>query len=80
VFENRVLRGMFASEREEVTGGWTKLLNDKLYEVCFPPDVIRKVKLGTMSGVCSTHGRSRMPTEFCRKTERKRPLEVPRYR
>jgi hypothetical protein len=74
-----VLRGVFGSKREEVTGGWTKLLNDQLYKVCFPPNIIRKVKLGSMSGVCSTHGRSRMHIEFGRKTERKRPLEVSRF-
>jgi hypothetical protein len=28
VFENRVLRGMFGLKRDEVTGGWNKLLNE----------------------------------------------------
>ena len=30
VCENRALRGMFGPKRDEVTGGWRKLLNDKL--------------------------------------------------
>jgi hypothetical protein len=30
VFENRVLRGIFGTERDEVTGEWRKLHNEKL--------------------------------------------------
>jgi hypothetical protein len=30
-FENRVLRRIFESEREEMEGGWRKLHNDELY-------------------------------------------------
>jgi hypothetical protein len=30
VFENRVLRGMFGPEREQVTGGWRKLHRKEL--------------------------------------------------
>jgi hypothetical protein len=30
VFENRVLRRMFGSERDEVVGGWRKLHNEEL--------------------------------------------------
>ena len=31
VFENRVLRKVFGPKREQVTGDWTKLLNDLVY-------------------------------------------------
>jgi hypothetical protein len=30
VFENRLLRGMFGSRSEEVTGEWRKLQNEEL--------------------------------------------------
>jgi hypothetical protein len=30
VFENRVLRRIFAPKRDEVTGGWRKLYNEEL--------------------------------------------------
>jgi hypothetical protein len=31
VFENRVLRRIFGPKRDEVTGGWRKLHNEKLH-------------------------------------------------
>jgi hypothetical protein len=31
VFEKRVLRRIFGSKRDEVTGGWRKLHNEKLH-------------------------------------------------
>jgi hypothetical protein len=33
VFENRVLRRMFGSKRDEVTGEWKKLHNEKLNDI-----------------------------------------------
>jgi hypothetical protein len=33
VFENRVLRGIFGPEREEVAGGWRRLHNEELYNL-----------------------------------------------
>jgi len=33
VFENRVLRGIFGSERDEVTGEWRKLYNDGFHDL-----------------------------------------------
>jgi hypothetical protein len=30
VFENRVLRRIFGSKRDEVAGGWRKLYNEEL--------------------------------------------------
>jgi hypothetical protein len=34
VFENRVLRGIFGPEGEEVTGSWRKLHKEKLHNFC----------------------------------------------
>jgi hypothetical protein len=31
VFENRVLRRIFGTRRDEWTGGWRKLYNEELY-------------------------------------------------
>jgi hypothetical protein len=33
VFENRVLRGVFGSRRNKVTGKWRKLHNEKLNDL-----------------------------------------------
>jgi hypothetical protein len=34
VFENKVLRRIFGSKRDEVTGEWRRLHNKELYAVC----------------------------------------------
>jgi hypothetical protein len=44
VSENRVLRRMFGSKRQEVAGGWRKLPNEKLHNLYAPPNVIRVSK------------------------------------
>jgi hypothetical protein len=33
VFENRVLRGIFGVRRDEATGEWRKLQDEKLYDM-----------------------------------------------
>jgi hypothetical protein len=44
VFENRVLRRMFGPRRDEVTGGWRKLQNGELRDLCSSPSIIRMIK------------------------------------
>jgi hypothetical protein len=44
VFVNRVLRKMFRSKRDEVTGEWRRLHNEELYGLYCSPDVIRVKK------------------------------------
>jgi hypothetical protein len=44
VFENRVLRRVFESRRDEVTGGWRKLHNEELHILYSLPSVIRMMK------------------------------------
>jgi hypothetical protein len=44
VFENRVLRRIFAPKRDEVTGGWRKLHNEELHNLYSPPSIIRMSK------------------------------------
>jgi hypothetical protein len=43
VFENRVLRRIFGSKREEVPGEWRKLHNAVLNDL-YSPDIIRMIK------------------------------------
>jgi hypothetical protein len=44
VFENMVLRRIFESKRDEVTGGWRKRNNEELHDLYSSPDIIRIVK------------------------------------
>jgi hypothetical protein len=44
VFENRVLRRIFAPNRDEVTGGWRKIHNEELHNLYSSPSIIRMIK------------------------------------
>jgi len=44
VFENRVLRRIFGSKRDEVTGEWRKLHNEELNDLYCPPNIFRFVE------------------------------------
>jgi hypothetical protein len=44
VSENRVLRRIFGSKRDKVTGEWRKLHNEELHNLYSSPDIIRQVK------------------------------------
>jgi hypothetical protein len=44
VFENRVLRGIFGSKREEVARSWRRLRNEELHNFCPSPNIIRVFK------------------------------------
>jgi hypothetical protein len=48
VIDNRVLRKMYGAQREEVTGSWRKLCNEKFSNTCLPPDIIRLIKCERM--------------------------------
>jgi hypothetical protein len=47
-FENRVLRRIFASKRDEVIGGWRELRNEELQNLCSLPRIIRMIKSRSM--------------------------------
>jgi hypothetical protein len=51
VFENRVLRGIFGSKRDEVAGGWRKLHNEELHNLYSSPNIIRMIKSRRMRWV-----------------------------
>jgi len=44
VFENRVLRRIFGIKRDEVTGEWRKLYNEKLNDLYSSPNIVRAIK------------------------------------
>ena len=44
VFENRVLRGIFESKRDEVRRERRKLLNEELNDLYCSPNIVRVIK------------------------------------
>jgi hypothetical protein len=44
MFQNRVLRRIFGSKRDEVTREWRKLLNEELRDLYFSSSIIRIIK------------------------------------
>ena len=44
VFENRVLRKIFGSKKEEVTSEWRKLRNEELNDLYFLPNFLGVIK------------------------------------
>jgi hypothetical protein len=44
VSENRALRRIFASKREEVAGGWRRLHNEELHNLYASPNIVRVIK------------------------------------
>jgi hypothetical protein len=53
VFENRVLRRIFGTTTDEVTGEWRKLHNEELHDLYSSPHIIRIMKARRMS--CAGH-------------------------
>jgi hypothetical protein len=49
VFGNRVLRKVSGAKRDEETGEWRRLHNEKLYNL-FSPNIIRAIKSRIMRG------------------------------
>jgi len=83
VFENRVLRRVFGPKRDEVTGEWRKLHNEKLRDLYSLPNIVRVVKSRRMrwAGHVSRMGEDRgVHRVLVGKPEGKRPLGRPRRR
>jgi hypothetical protein len=51
VFENRVLRRIFGSKREEGVGNWRRLHNEELRNLCASSNIIRVIKSRGMKWV-----------------------------
>jgi hypothetical protein len=83
VFENRVLRRVFGPKRDEVTGEWRKLHNEKLNVLYSLPNIVRVVKLRRMrwAGHVARMGEDRgVHRVLVGKHEGKGPLGRPRHR
>jgi hypothetical protein len=82
VFENKVLR-IFGPKRDEVTGGWRKLHNEKLRDLYSSPSIIRIIKSRRMkwAGHVARMGKKRNAyTLLVGKPKGNRPLGRPRRR
>ena len=83
MFENRVLSRVFGSKRDEVTGEWRKLHNEKLSDLYSLPNIVRVVKwrrmrwAGHVARMADGRGVHRV---LVGKPEGKRPLGRPRRR
>jgi len=83
VFENRVLRRVFGSKRDEVTGEWRKLHNEELRDLYSLPNIVRVVKSRRMRWVehVARMGEGRgVHRVLVGKPEGKRPLGRPKRR
>ena len=58
MFKNRVMRRLFGSKRDEVTGEWRKLHSDELSDLYSLPNIVRVVKSrkNEMGGACGAYG------------------------
>jgi hypothetical protein len=83
VFENRVLRRIFGPKRDEVTGEWRKLHNEKFHDLYSSPSIITIIKSRRMrwEGHVAQVGEKRNAYRLLvGKPEGKRRLKRPRRR
>ena len=83
VFENMVLRRVFGPKRDEVTGEWRKLHNEKLNDLYSSPNIVRVIQSRRMrwEGHLARMGEMRGVYRVLEgKPEGKRPLGRPRSR
>jgi hypothetical protein len=83
VFENMVLRRIFGSRRDEVTGEWRRLHNKELNDLYSSPNIVRVIKSRRMrwTGHVVRMGEERgVYRVLVGKPEGKRPLGRPRHR
>jgi hypothetical protein len=66
VFENRVLRRIFGSKRDERVGEWRNLHNEELNDLYFSPSIVRAIKSRRVrwAGKVARMGRGQEQTGF----------------
>jgi len=82
VFENMVLRRIFGSRREEVTGEWRRLHNEELNDLYSSPNIVWVIKWRRMrwAGHVARMGRRGVYRVLVGKPEGRRPLGRTRRR
>jgi hypothetical protein len=83
VRKNGILRRMFGSKRDEVTGEWRRLHKEELYALYSSPNIIRSIKskrLRWAGHVARMGGRRGAYRALVGKPEGRRPLGRPRRR
>jgi len=82
-FGNRVLRRIFGTRRDEVTGEWRRLHNEKLNDLYSSPNIVRVIKWRKMrwAGHVAHMGEERgVYRILLGKPEGRRPLGRPRHK
>ena len=83
MFENRVLRRIFGSKRDGVTGQWRKLLNEELNDLYATHNIVRVIKSRRMrwaGHIARMAERRNVYWVLVGKPEGKRSLARPRHR
>jgi hypothetical protein len=83
VFENRIMRRIFGSKRDEITGEWRRLHKEELYALYSAPDVTRAIKsriLRWTRHIARVEKRKDANRILVRKPEERRPLRRPTRR
>jgi hypothetical protein len=81
VFENRVLRRIFGTKRDEVMGDWRKLHTEELHNLYSSPNRMVKSRMMRWVGHVARMGEKRNAYRILvGKPEGKRPLGRPRCR
>ena len=70
VFKNMVLRRIFGSRRDEVTGEWRRLHNEELNDLYSSPNIVRVIKSRRVrwAGHVARMGKGGTYTGFCEDT------------
>jgi hypothetical protein len=83
VFENRVLRAIFGSKRDEMAQGSRKLHNEEVHNLYYSPNNIRMIKSRSMRSTGHVAHMKEIKNAYkilIRKPEEERPFKRPMCR